>query len=84
MHACAPCTPCKMTRLLTTSSAEWFAWSCRGRETWQHGFVPLEEIITRNLDCLFAGMEIESAHTFRVTRNAELDRQETRPRTCLT
>ena len=49
---------------------------CRGRETWQHGFVPLEEIITRNLDCLFAGMAIESAHTFRVTRNAELDRQE--------
>ena len=49
---------------------------CRGQEAWQYGFVPLERIIMDNLRCLFGGMAIESAHTFRVTRNAELDRQE--------
>lgn len=38
--------------------------------------MPLEAIIIQNLDCLFAGMAIVSAHSFRVTRNAELDRQE--------
>jgi polyphosphate kinase len=48
----------------------------RGVAAWEHGFVPLEKIIVQNLDCLFAGMFIESAHSFRVTRNAELDRQE--------
>lgn len=36
----------------------------------------LQAVITQNLNCLFAGMRIESAHCFRVTRNAELDRQE--------
>jgi polyphosphate kinase len=45
--------------------------SCRGRESWQHGFVQLEKIVMLNLPCLFAGMSIESAHIFRVTRNAE-------------
>lgn len=49
---------------------------CRGNSSWDHGFVPLEKVIIANLDCLFAGMAIESAHSFRVTRNAELDRQE--------
>ena len=43
---------------------------------WQHGFMPLEQIIIANLEQLFGGMTIESAHTFRVTRNAELDRHE--------
>ena len=45
---------------------------CSGQECWQHGFVPLEKIIMQNLNCLFAGMSIHSAHTFRVTRNAEV------------
>jgi polyphosphate kinase len=33
-------------------------------------------VIMQNLNRLFAGMRIESAHCFRVTRNAELDRHE--------
>jgi polyphosphate kinase len=49
---------------------------CRGEEAWEHGFVSLQAVITQNLNRLFAGMRIESAHCFRVTRNAELDRQE--------
>lgn len=41
----------------------------------QH-FVPLEQIILHNLDSLFRGMEIVAAHPFRITRNADLDRNE--------
>jgi polyphosphate kinase len=33
-------------------------------------FVPLEEVIAKNLDLLFPGMQIESCELFRVTRNA--------------
>ena len=36
-------------------------------------FVPLEEVIAANLDQLFPGMEILEHHTFRVTRNADLE-----------
>jgi polyphosphate kinase len=36
-------------------------------------FVPLEELIAANLDQLFPGMEILEHHTFRVTRNADLE-----------
>jgi polyphosphate kinase len=36
-------------------------------------FVPLEEVIAANLDQLFPGMEIVEHHTFRVTRNADLE-----------
>ncbi|MDJ0951131.1 MAG: polyphosphate kinase 1 [Alphaproteobacteria bacterium] len=38
-------------------------------------FVPLEDVMARNLDLLFPDMEIESCELFRVTRNAntELD-----------
>jgi len=39
-------------------------------------FVPLEEIITHNLDILFPGMEIMESHPFRVTRNADMARNE--------
>lgn len=39
-------------------------------------FVPLEQIITHNLDSLFTGMEIVAAHPFRVTRNADIARNE--------
>ncbi|MGH8998091.1 MAG: RNA degradosome polyphosphate kinase [Acidimicrobiia bacterium] len=35
-------------------------------------FVPLEQVIAAHLPALFPGMEIESHHPFRVTRNADL------------
>lgn len=38
--------------------------------------VSLEEIIGAKMDQFFPGMEVKSAHTFRVTRNASLDRNE--------
>ena len=41
-----------------------------------HHYVPLEQIIAHNLDDLFRGMTVESAHTFRVTRNADVRRDE--------
>ena len=39
-------------------------------------FVSLEEIIAQHLDRLFVGMEIVEAVPFRVTRNADLERNE--------
>jgi polyphosphate kinase len=39
-------------------------------------FVPLEDLIAHNLDTLFPGMEIESCEIFRVTRNANTERDE--------
>ena len=39
-------------------------------------FIPLEEIIHHNLDILFPGMEIMEACPFRVTRNADMARNE--------
>ncbi|MCL5270911.1 MAG: polyphosphate kinase 1 [bacterium] len=39
-------------------------------------FVPLEEIIARNLQQLFVGMEIVETAPFRVTRNADILRNE--------
>jgi polyphosphate kinase len=39
-------------------------------------FVPLEELIGSQLDALFPGLTVESVHTFRVTRNADLDLDE--------
>ncbi|MBX3050392.1 MAG: polyphosphate kinase 1 [Caldilineaceae bacterium] len=39
-------------------------------------FVPLEQVIIHNLAALFDGMEIVAAHPFRVTRNADLARNE--------
>jgi polyphosphate kinase len=36
-------------------------------------FVPLEDVIAANLEQLFPGMEVRENHTFRVTRDAELD-----------
>jgi polyphosphate kinase len=43
-----------------------------------YAFVPLEDVITHNLDLIFPGMVIESCELFRVTRNAnvELDEEE--------
>jgi polyphosphate kinase len=39
-------------------------------------FVPLEQVIIHNLDALFTSMDILAAYPFRVTRNADLARNE--------
>jgi polyphosphate kinase len=39
-------------------------------------FVPLEDVIAAHLDQLFPGMEVLQAHTFRVTRNEDLEVEE--------
>ena len=39
-------------------------------------FVPLEEVIAAHLPELFAGMEVLETHTFRVTRNEDLEVEE--------
>ena len=39
-------------------------------------YVPLEQVIANNLDDLFRGMEINTVHAFRVTRNADIRRDE--------
>jgi polyphosphate kinase len=49
--------------------------ACGGRHM-QNTFVSVDQIITNNLDLLFGGMEIKSAHMFRTTRNADVARNE--------
>jgi polyphosphate kinase len=39
-------------------------------------YVPLEEVIAHNLDRLFSGMEVVESYPFRVTRNADVQRNE--------
>ena len=39
-------------------------------------FIALEEVMANNLDLLFPGMEVESCELFRVTRNANTERDE--------
>ena len=39
-------------------------------------FVPLEDVIGEHLRRLFPGMEVQEVHTFRVTRNEDLDVEE--------
>ncbi|WP_427015338.1 RNA degradosome polyphosphate kinase [Pseudarthrobacter sp. P1] len=39
-------------------------------------FIPLEEVIAEHLDRLFPGMEVLEHHTFRVTRNEDLEVEE--------
>ena len=39
-------------------------------------FVPLEDVMAHNLDLLFPGMEVASCELFRVTRNANTERDE--------
>ncbi len=39
-------------------------------------FVPVEEVIAAHLDLLFPGMEVIAHHTFRVTRNEDLEVEE--------
>jgi len=46
------------------------------REPFAENFVWLEEVVTANLDLLFPGLEIVSAHPFRVTRDADVEIEE--------
>ncbi|MDR3360263.1 MAG: RNA degradosome polyphosphate kinase, partial [Bifidobacteriaceae bacterium] len=39
-------------------------------------FVPIEEVVANHLDELFPGMEIAGVHTFRVTRNEDVEVEE--------
>ena len=39
-------------------------------------FVPLEDVIAAHLDLLFPGMDVLQTHTFRVTRNEDLEVEE--------
>ena len=41
-----------------------------------HRFVPLEDVIAAHLDELFPGMEVLQSHSFRVTRNEDLEVEE--------
>ncbi|MDQ6641873.1 MAG: RNA degradosome polyphosphate kinase, partial [Actinomycetota bacterium] len=41
-----------------------------------HRFVPLEDVIAEHLKRLFPGMDVLGAHTFRVTRNEDLEVEE--------
>jgi polyphosphate kinase len=45
-------------------------------ERFLHQFVPLEAVVREQIGELFPGMEVISAHTFRVTRNADVRRDE--------
>jgi polyphosphate kinase len=47
-----------------------------GDETHRWRFVPLEDVIAAHLDQLFPGMEVLEHHTFRVTRNEDLEVEE--------
>jgi polyphosphate kinase len=45
-------------------------------ENGQYRFLPTEQLIARHVDELFPGMELLSVHPFRITRNADLRRDE--------
>ncbi len=47
-----------------------------GRSHQSARFVSLEDVIARHLDQLFPGMEVVAHHTFRVTRNEDLEVEE--------
>jgi polyphosphate kinase len=47
-----------------------------GDEVHRWRFVPLEDVIAAHLDQLFPGMEVLEHHTFRVTRNEDLEVEE--------
>ncbi|MCC6458178.1 MAG: polyphosphate kinase 1 [Caldilineaceae bacterium] len=53
----------------------------QNRSRWVHlenpsHMVPLEEVMIHNLDTLFTGMDILAAYPFRITRNADIARNE--------
>jgi polyphosphate kinase len=39
-------------------------------------YLPVEQLITRHIDELFPGLEVLSVYPFRITRNADMDRDE--------
>src|SRR5690606_30429221 len=41
-----------------------------------HDFVAVEDVVKANVDALFAGLEVMHVHAFRVTRNADVEREE--------
>jgi polyphosphate kinase len=43
---------------------------------YEHHFVPIEQVVARNVGELFRGMEVVSVNPFRVTRNADVARFE--------
>jgi len=45
-------------------------------QTWTTGFMPIEEIISHHVSELFGGMKVVGVHPFRVTRNADIARNE--------
>ena len=47
-----------------------------GGEVGATSFVPLEDVISQHLDHLFPGMEVLEQHTFRVTRNEDVEVEE--------
>ena len=50
---------------------------CPGSSSWTRaGSSPLEDVIARHLDQLFTGMQVVQHHTFRVTRNEDLEVEE--------
>ncbi len=42
----------------------------------QHHFIPIEQVIANNIGDLFKGMEILGVYPFRITRNADISRNE--------
>lgn len=42
----------------------------------RHGFIAMEKLIAAHLESLFPGMIIKEAHSFRVTRNEDIDVEE--------
>ena len=42
----------------------------------RYHYVPIEEVVRNNIDRLFRGMEIQNVFLFRVTRNADIRREE--------
>ncbi|HTP02761.1 MAG TPA: polyphosphate kinase 1, partial [Anaerolineales bacterium] len=47
-----------------------------GTVPWNHYFVWLEQVIVANIGALFPGMDVLSAHPFRVIRDADIEIQE--------
>lgn len=45
-------------------------------DSYAYLFVPVEEIIRQNIERLFRGMEVDSTCVFRITRNADIRRNE--------
>ena len=42
----------------------------------KHHFIPVEQVVQANVSALFPGMEVVAASAFRVTRNADVDRDD--------